>query len=333
MRRTPLALLALLGTACGSPTARRPIALIDPANPPKLLSELGLYADPKSKTVAADAFAFEPLFKLWSDGAEKLRWIRVPEGAAIDTTDADHWHFPVGTELFKEFSYGGKRVETRFTQRIGDRDGAEGSFMASYAWRDDESDADLVLDGRTDARGTGHDIPGQRECVTCHQGDPSTILGFSFIQLQRSASAEEPRWAVLDRQGLFARSPGEHPAYVVPGDATESQALGYLHANCGHCHNPSGFAFAFNHQILRLSVGQATPEETDIRRTTVDVPVAHAVSQFDAPYRIVPGHPENSALYLRFTRRDEVGMPLLGSIQVDTAAATLVADWIRGLAR
>ncbi len=51
---------------------------------PARLADTGLYADPASKTLAPGIFPFSPQYPLWSDGAVKRRWIRLPEGAAID---------------------------------------------------------------------------------------------------------------------------------------------------------------------------------------------------------------------------------------------------------
>src|SRR5262249_14403706 len=44
----------------------------------------------------------------------------------------------------------------------------------------------------------------------------------------------------IDLDGLIAAGRLSHPppgGFEVPGNATERAALGYLHANCGHCHN------------------------------------------------------------------------------------------------
>ena len=62
---------------------------------------------------------FTPQFELWSDQADKSRWVYVPECDAIDTSDMDDWSLPVGTRLWKEFVVDGKRVETRLLERIG----------------------------------------------------------------------------------------------------------------------------------------------------------------------------------------------------------------------
>src|SRR5262245_20512807 len=96
---------------------------------PQHLRDTGLYADWEEKIVAADVVPFAPQFPRWSDGAEKRRWIRLPRGKAVDARRADAWVFPVGTRLWKEFSFDGRVVETRFIERR-----ADGWLYATYVW-------------------------------------------------------------------------------------------------------------------------------------------------------------------------------------------------------
>src|SRR5688572_2248112 len=69
---------------------------------PSLLSETGLYLSDMT-TLGPGVRPFEPGHELWSDAAEKKRWIALPEGEAIDTSDMDYWDYPIGTRLWKEF--------------------------------------------------------------------------------------------------------------------------------------------------------------------------------------------------------------------------------------
>ena len=45
---------------------------------PERLSETGLYTDIASDRVADGVLAYQPAFALWSDGADKRRWISLP---------------------------------------------------------------------------------------------------------------------------------------------------------------------------------------------------------------------------------------------------------------
>src|SRR5690349_20362108 len=67
-----------------------------PFDGPMLLSETGLYSDIATRTLAPGDAPFDVGFELWSDGAEKQRWLLLPEGTAIDDSDVDRWSFPTG---------------------------------------------------------------------------------------------------------------------------------------------------------------------------------------------------------------------------------------------
>ena len=110
-----------------------------------LLSETGLYLDMATKELAPDLIEYEPAYKLWSDGAEKRRWLRLPRGTQIDTSDMDHWVFPIGSMFFKEFALDGRKLETRIVARLGAD--ADDYFMGAFRWNEDESDAVFVREG------------------------------------------------------------------------------------------------------------------------------------------------------------------------------------------
>ena len=179
LRELPLLLRAAAGAA------GRPV--------PARLSETGLYTDVGADTLAPGVMPYRPAFELWSDGASKRRWIALPPGTRIDTSDMDSWQFPVGTKLWKELARDGIRIETRLLQRTGPRQG-DWATMA-YLWNDTNTEATAVPDGIEDARGTSHDIPAANECNGCHGGRPSRVLGFSAIQL---SGDELPGMLALD---------------------------------------------------------------------------------------------------------------------------------------
>jgi len=77
-------------------------------------------ADAEIPQRPGDALEFTPRYPLWSDGMDKRRWLHLPAGTAIDKADADAWDFPRGARAWKEFSRDGKRVETRFIERLAD---------------------------------------------------------------------------------------------------------------------------------------------------------------------------------------------------------------------
>ena len=120
---------------------------------PELLSETGLYTD--QGEVHQALIAFTPRWPLWSDGADKVRWVYIPECSPIDSSDADNWELPVGSRLWKEFSVDGQRVETRLMERLGPR--PQDWAYASYLWDQDGTQARKVgIEGQTQALGTSH---------------------------------------------------------------------------------------------------------------------------------------------------------------------------------
>src|SRR5688572_10898868 len=84
-------------------------ACADAGTPPRTLECTGLYADLSTKQLAVGVREYAPAVELWSDGADKRRFIALPAGKQIDASNPSEWKFPVGTKLWKEFSVTGKR--------------------------------------------------------------------------------------------------------------------------------------------------------------------------------------------------------------------------------
>jgi hypothetical protein len=290
-----------------------------------LLSETGLYSDIKANTLAPGVEPFEPRFALWSDGAVKRRWISLPAGAKIDTSDMDAWKLPVGTKLWKEFSRDGVRVETRIVERTT----ASDWLLLAFQWKPDQSDAVTVPEGVQNASGTPHDIPSATQCKSCHTGAPDRVLGFSAIQLAGTTGPLD--LAALAARGALSQAPSTPP--IVPGHAVVVAALGYLHANCGHCHNPaSGVFFTLNLDLRLRSDSLATEQDTPVWNTAVGQPSLVAGSGGLA-LRIAPGDPDHSALIYRMglPGGQRSRMPPLATETVDATGLAAVRAWIDSL--
>ncbi len=80
---------------------------------PRLLSDTGLYSNVAKLTIDPRNRPFSPQYPLWSDGATKRRWVRLPEGSQINVANLEKWDLPVGTKFWKEFSFKGRKVETQ----------------------------------------------------------------------------------------------------------------------------------------------------------------------------------------------------------------------------
>lgn len=287
-------------------------------NTAALLSQTGLYDDIAQGALAKGVQAFTPQFALWTDGAKKRRWIYLPAGKTIDTSKMDRWVFPVGTKLWKEFSKDGKRIETRLMEKVGE--GIQSWVIVSYRWREDQSDADKTLSGGSNEQNTTHDIPSAGQCISCHGGTSSVALGFSAIQLSHEKS--ETTLSSLAKENKLSHPPKSH--FQIPGTPLERSVLGYLHANCGHCHhddnnnawmNPSR-SFRFDLKTTQLGA----VSQTELYKTGTQAGSGNK-------YRLlVPGAPEQSSLY-NMIRRNE--MPPLGVEQVDQKALDTISQWIK----
>ena len=258
--------------ATDAPSASRgPIAC--DAGVPVSLACTGLYSDWESLTLAPDVHAYQPGATMWADGATSLRWIWLPPGSKIVTTDPNNWVFPVGTKIWQELSLLGTRIETRFLWK----EAAQGGwFRATFAWTSNLSAAPPLTVGMPNARGLPYEIPPVSACEKCHNGANDFVLGFEEIGLSMPQSSGLNLKA-LEQMGLLTHPPAGNPA--IPGDVTTSGALAFLHANCGtSCHNRNNDAQAGAvGMFLKLAVDAtgalpAAPQQTDAWLTSYKVP-------------------------------------------------------------
>ena len=304
---------------CADPEPARAAAL------PARLSETNLYADIRTDALAAGVLPYRPAFELWSDQAMKRRWISLPAGSQIDTTDPDSWQFPVGTKVWKEFSRDGVRVETRLIQRIGP--GPDDWALMAYLWDDTGSDAFAVPDGVVDARQTPHNVPSAAECMGCHGGRRSRLLGFSAIQLAHDDPAGMVTLDQLQSRGLLTTPIAGPTTLQAPAETTA--AIGYLHANCSHCHNQDRPARSGGPRCF-------DPEQKfDFFLRTRDLGAAEQTAAYRTAVGSVikRGNADDSEVIQRMSGRGRfpVSMPPLGSERVDDHGVALVRAWIEGL--
>lgn len=301
---------------------------------PCLLSETGLFgANPE--TLGEGVRPFAPQFALWSDSAEKRRWIWLPPDSQIDTSDMNFWSFPSGTKIWKEFTRDGTRVETRLIEKQ-----PSGTwYTVAYHWRADQSEADAVPDGVMNASETEHDVPNADACWSCHSQQPDKALGFSAIQLAHApVDANDPNEWTLERliaADLLTSPPGGAFEFS-DGWSEENRALfGYLHANCGTCHNPRGSANSQTGLDLWIKADdlEKSAEESSVYLGVVDVDIMKLdVPEVEATKRIDPGSLENSAIYQRFSNKGQTwSMPPLATEVTDPTAQEMLEAFILGL--
>jgi hypothetical protein len=312
---------------------------IGPAGEPTELSCTGLYSDWATKTVSSDVKQFAPGYPLWSDGAQKTRWVYLPPGQTINTSDMDEWTFPVGTKFWKEFklpigddSSTPVRIETRLLWKRSAGDW----YRTTYRWSEDgQTSATELTNGELDANGDGYQIPSQLFCNTCHDGRKDGVLGFEAVSLASTQASGFDMQELLDA-GLLTDPPDS--SLVVPGDPTAAAALAWLHANCGTaCHNRgSGEAqstgFWTRLDVATLSSVKATDTYTtgwDVQTTSYRIPEAGTTYRFHACDLGA------SAAYYRASKRDGIDgtppmtqMPPIDTHMVDDAGLAALAAWI-----
>lgn len=210
---------------------------------PETLDQTDLFTLDTATLAQYGVIAYAPAYPLWSDNAGKLRMVRVPRGQSI-TFDASTQTFniPPNTRFYKTFlkeitdtdgSTRYRKIETRLIvsrpdQTLPDGTAQNNALFGTYAWNDDETEANLVEDplrngepfidrlityitdepGAAKVRATNppnlsfalqaqklvrhYAIPGSDRCQDCHMGSPSQsfILGFTPLQIKRRPVGE-----------------------------------------------------------------------------------------------------------------------------------------------
>jgi mono/diheme cytochrome c family protein len=325
-------------------------AVRDKAAAPGRLSETGLYAS--SGEIDPSNLPFVPQYPLWTDGAEKKRWVYLPENATIDASDVDAWRFPDGAKFWKQFSWNGRKVETRMIWKAG----ADNWVFATYIWTEDQKDAVLapetgVANVVEVGRGKRHSIPSVEDCSACHRSGPSVVLGFTALQLSDDRDplaphAEPPMPSAVTARDLVEKNrlhPPRPELVARPPRIREENpvaraALGYLSANCGGCHNDRGPLARLGLVLLHDTARDGAHDEhapEPARATTVNAEGRYVMPGIPAESSrtVAPGAPERSALLHRMrSRRPSSQMPPLGTAIPDDEATDLVRRWIESLA-
>lgn len=294
---------------------------------PATLAEYGFFADGAAQRPARDVEPFRVQTPLWSDGADKLRFVYIPAGKQAKAQGEGLLDLPVGSALIKTFKLGGKLIETRVLLHR-----AEGWVALPYRWNDAQTEARLVIAGaRIDlttpaGQPISYAIPNKNQCKECHAlNDEVVPLGPKARNLSPQLLALLKKQAKLDQvPKVAARVPlWEDRARV----STAAAARGYLDANCAHCHNPGGSA---SNSGLDLRWEQSDP----VKIGTMKRPVAAGRGSGGLEFDVLPGDPEHSILYYRMASLEGgISMPELGRSSIDPDGLAVVTRWIGEMKR
>ncbi len=328
---------------------------------PSRLSDWGLFSlDNATLTPKAETLIFRPANALFTDYAQKLRTLWIPEGKKASLVDGE-LDYPVGTVISKTFYYptnnAGDPVRTdeviRDAVALSDHRLMETRLLVRreagwdafpYVWNDEETEAFLRVAGTSQplslqtASGAEeflYFVPNQNQCAGCHvtehpDGELQPLAAVTRQLSYKRYQAEDGDLA-LEIENLVARgwldaTPMrlETVSYHNDGDL-QARAMEYLNINCGHCHNPNGAADTSN-LILNGDHGQL------VNMGLCKPPVAAGGGAGNMLYSIVPGQPEQSILLYRMQSQepDEM-MPELGRSLVHEEGIELLSDWIEQL--
>lgn len=316
--------------------------------PPKSLREFGFFADLAEQIPVDRVVPFGLNTPLFSDHAEKLRFVYVPHGQSALYDEDEIFQFPVGTALIKTFAFPGghagpdgdlRLIETRLLLKSD-----KGWQAWAYLWNEDQSDAVLTVTGaRVAVQSTAPDgsaldftysVPNKNQCKGCHSlhgevhpiGPKARNLNGEF----HYPDGARNQISVWKNKGILAEAPNAAAAPKVPDWLDENahidaRARAWLDVNCAHCHRREGPA---SNSGLFLTWGEQDRTALGIRKR----PVAAGRGSGGLLFGIVPGKPEASILLHRVESIEPgVMMPELGRSLPDHNAAHLLRSWISTL--
>ncbi len=339
-----LALLTLLGSGFSD--------TLSDSGPKPRLSDYPFFSGKLSAlSPAPHVFEYEVNAPLFSDYAEKKRFIYLPEGTQLGWQDFRPFDFPTGAAIIKNFYYwhdaahpekGRRILETRLLLKE-----ASGWKALEYVWDDAQTNAFLDVAGAhlpvtwlaANGKKTSIDYvtPNLNQCKGCHSYDGQfEPIGITARQLNRTENGENQllAWQASGRlnlpenvdihkiPALFDYRNIQNPESEAP-ETLNAAARGYLDANCAHCHNPHGPASTSG---MFLGV-----EETSMERLGVGKPpVAAGRGSGNRKFGIVPGKPAESILYFRMENDDPgIRMPELGRQLGHREGLEIIKYWIK----
>tara|TARA_R110002051_G_scaffold55112_2_gene102924 strand:+ start:17403 stop:20720 length:3318 start_codon:yes stop_codon:yes gene_type:complete len=321
---------------------------------PSLLSETGAFSDLQTLQPNQGILPYELIESFWSDGAEKKRWMAIPNNGTHNTSieqisfsENGDWQFPKGTVLIKHFEMPidennpaiTKRLETRFSIKA-----STGSFyFATYKWNEAQTDAVLLASGLdenitiTKADGSTAiqkwSYPSNQDCISCHNPETGGALGtntrylnsdYTYAKTGRTAN----QLVTLSHLGVLNATISDaathnfqtYKALDDPSATIEEKARSYMDLNCAYCHRPgaTGDRAQFDLRLFN------SLQQTGLLDAGTNTPIGIPGEKI-----LVPGYAEKSILYHRTSSSDpNIMMPPISKNKVDEKAVKLIEDWI-----
>ena len=346
MRSALVALAAVLGLGA-APAPQPPgvtLKALLSAKPAPTLAAYHLFTDEGARLPNAGVTPYALNTPLFSDYAQKQRFLYLPPGAHAAYRARGVLALPVGATLIKTFAYPadfrrpGEAVRAVETRLLIHR--RTGWVALAYVWNDEQTEAVLKRAGKrldvafVDTRGrtrrVDYHVPNQNQCKECHSLSGRILpIGPKARNLNGDypyAEGPENQLAHWTRLGLLtgAPAPDKAPrtaAWDNPAEPLEARARAYLDGNCGHCHNARGMA---SNTGLFLNLEETRPARIGLGKR----PVAAGKGSGDLEVDLVPGRPDASIIAYRMASTDPgVMMPELGRSVVHEEGLALVRDY------
>jgi uncharacterized repeat protein (TIGR03806 family) len=324
-----LSAITLLGSVVGAQARLVAPSVSDAAiqedGYPRTLEEYGFFIRADAQVPTSGVVPYELNTPLFSDGADKLRFLYVPDGAVIEPDGDGLLQFPVGSAIIKTFAFGEgdarQLIETRVLLHR-----ADGWLALPYRWNDEQTEAKLALAGArvpiTTPAGEeiSYRVPNKNQCKACHSLDGEVIpIGPKARNLSPQLLSQ------LAGEGKLASHPKVEKRMPEWSDASASKAArarAYLDVNCAHCHRPGGGA---SNSGLDLRWEQGDAFALGVNKP----PVAAGRGAGGLLVSIEPGAPDKSILVHRMNSAEPgVAMPELGRSIIDHEAVALMREWI-----
>ena len=345
------AVLSLSAAPAPAPDAT-PVALplLLARTPAPMLADYHLFTDDGAEHPNAGLTPYALNTPLFSDYAEKSRFLYLPPGKTARYRPTGPLDLPVGATLIKTFAYPAdfrrpnekvRKLETRLL--IHRR---SGWVALAYVWNAEQTEAKLkragtridvsFIDAKGQARQIDYHVPNANQCKECHSlsgriapiGPKARNLNGDYPY----AEGPENQLAHWTRTGLLVGAPAPDKAprtarWDDPAEPIEARGRAYLDGNCGHCHNPRGMA---SNSGLFLDLEEVRGAKIGIGKR----PVAAGKGSGDLEVDLVPGHPDASIIAYRMASTDPgVMMPELGRSIVHEEGLALVREYIAKMQR
>jgi len=312
------------------------------------LSEFGFFKEPlKIQHPTKGVIPFSVASPLFSNYAEKLRFIKIPNGEKLTHNADGSFNYPEGSVLIKTFYYPDNFNEPEKERRIIETRlliKTESDWVAlPYVWNEAQTDAYLEvagdrlpvnwIDKNNDYVEIEYSVPNMNQCKGCHvhfnEFKPlgPQLKNLNFIYNYAEAPSNQiNKWVelgILESSESFSNLP-QSIDYANPDTGSlDERARSWLDVNCANCHQLGGPAQTSG---LFLGFDQMNSKALGIMKP----PIAAGRGSGIHKYTIVPGYPEESIMVYRINSTDPgIMMPELGRKLIHKEGLALIRQWIK----